>query len=105
MENEDREPTIHPVSFSVLKKEEVAPFQGEIGLWKDTSVLVTIEVGRAKKYVKDVLDIKEGSIIELDKGRFEPFDILANGRLIAKGQVIVTNNDNLGVRVTELANE
>ncbi len=112
MENEEgqKEVVIHPVSFSSLKKEAVISAQGvvspegKIELWEDTSVAITVEIGRKISLTKDILDMKEGSIIELDKLTSEAFNILANGKIIARGQV-VTTGDMLGIRVTEMVDE
>ncbi|MEW6103232.1 MAG: FliM/FliN family flagellar motor switch protein [bacterium] len=103
MENKNA-PTIHPVSFSVLKKEKTQEGQGEITSFGDVPIKVSVEIGRTKKYVKDVVNMKEGEIYALDKLTGEPFDILANGKIIAKGQIVVIN-DIVGIRVTELVNE
>ena len=62
---------------------------------------VTVEIGRTKKQVKEILEIRQGSIIELDKQASDPVDIMVNGQLIAKGDVVVID-DNFGVRITEI---
>ena len=62
---------------------------------------VTVELGRTKMYIKDILGLGEGSIIELDKLAGEPVDLLVNGKLIAKGEVVVID-ENFGVRVTDI---
>jgi len=71
-------------------------------LLMDVQVVLTVELGRTKKYVKDILSLGEGSIIELDKLAGEPVDLLVNGKLIAKGEVVVID-ENFGVRITEIA--
>jgi flagellar motor switch protein FliN len=67
----------------------------------DVRLLVTIELGRTKKTVQDVLDLGEQSLIELDKSVGEPVNVMVNGRLFARGEV-VTVSENFGVRITEL---
>ncbi|HPY02630.1 MAG TPA: flagellar motor switch protein FliN, partial [Spirochaetota bacterium] len=62
---------------------------------------LTVELGRTKQYVKDILGLGEGSIIELDKLAGEPVDLLVNNKLIAKGEVVVID-ENFGVRVTDI---
>ena len=62
---------------------------------------LTVELGRTKMYIKDILGLGEGSIIELDKLAGEPVDLLVNGKLIAKGEVVVID-ENFGVRVTDI---
>lgn len=67
----------------------------------DIPLQVTVELGRTKRSVKDVLELVSGSIIELDKLAGEPVDILVNSRLIAKGEVVVID-ENFGVRITDI---
>lgn len=67
----------------------------------DVQMVMTVELGRTRKYVKDILGLGEGSIIELDKLAGEPVDLLVNGKLIAKGEVVVID-ENFGVRVTDI---
>ena len=67
----------------------------------DVRLMVTIELGRTKKTVQEVLDLGEQSLIELDKSVGEAVNILVNGKLFARGEV-VTVSENFGVRITEL---
>lgn len=67
----------------------------------DIPLQVTVELGRTKRSVKEILDLASGSIIELDKLAGEPVDILVNSRLIAKGEVVVID-ENFGVRITDI---
>lgn len=75
--------------------------QGNIGLIMDVNMEMTVELGRTKKQVKEILGMGEGTIIELDKLAGEPVDILVNHKPIAKGEVVVID-ENFGVRVTEI---
>lgn len=75
--------------------------QGNIGLLMDVYMEMTVELGRTRKLIKDILGMGEGTIIELDKLAGEPVDILVNHKLIAKGEVVVID-ENFGVRVTEI---
>lgn len=75
--------------------------QGNIGLLMDVTMEVTVELGRAKKQIKEILGMGEGTIIALDKLAGEAVDILVNHKLIAKGEVVVID-ENFGVRVTEI---
>lgn len=68
----------------------------------DIPLQVTVELGRTKRSVKEILELTSGSIIELDKLAGEPVDILVNNRLIAKGEVVVID-ENFGVRITDIA--
>lgn len=72
-----------------------------IGLLDDVSLRVKIELGRTKMYVEDVLHLGTDSIIELDKAAGDPVDIYVNDRHIARGEVLVLN-ENFCVRVSEI---
>lgn len=67
----------------------------------DIPLDVTVELGRVRMLIKDVLELSSGSIIELDRVAGEPVDLLVNGRLVAKGEVVVIE-DNFGIRITEI---
>jgi flagellar motor switch protein FliN len=69
----------------------------------DIPLEITVELGRVKMLVKDVVELGTGSIVEIDKAAGEPVDVLVNGRLVAKGEVVVIE-DNFGVRITEIIN-
>ena len=62
---------------------------------------VTVELGRAKMTVRDLLSLRAGSVIELDRAAGSPADVLVNGRLIARGEVVVID-ENFGIRITEI---
>ncbi|OKL37128.1 flagellar motor switch phosphatase FliY [Domibacillus mangrovi] len=68
----------------------------------DIPLQVTVELGRTNRSVKDILELTSGSIIELDKLAGEPVDVLVNKRLVAKGEVVVIE-ENFGVRITNIA--
>ncbi|MDP5273450.1 flagellar motor switch phosphatase FliY [Chengkuizengella axinellae] len=78
--------------------------QVNLNLLLDIPLNVTVELGRTKKKVKDILDLTQGSIIELDKLAGEPVDMLVNDKHIAKGEVVVID-ENFGVRVTEIISQ
>ena len=75
--------------------------QANIDLIMDVPLEVTVELGRTKKAISEVLDFAPGTIIELDKIAGEPVDVLVNGKLVAKGEVVVIE-ESFGVRVTEI---
>jgi len=75
--------------------------QRNISLLMDVSMEMTVELGRTKWLIKDILGMGEGTIIELDKLAGEPVDILVNNNPIARGEVVVID-ENFGVRVTEI---
>ena len=62
---------------------------------------VSVEIGRTKMSVKNVLDIRQGSIVELDRQAGDPVDVIVNGQLIARGDVVIVD-DNFGVRIIEI---
>ncbi|MBN1899283.1 MAG: flagellar motor switch protein FliN [Spirochaetes bacterium] len=74
-----------------------------ISLLLDVPMQLTVELGRTKMLVKEILGLGEGSIIELDKLAGEPVDLLVNNKLVAKGEVVVID-ENFGVRVTDIIN-
>ena len=95
---------IQAAEFSPLGQLAKEPeVKGNINLLLDVDMEVTVELGRSSRTVKDILSLGEGSIIELDKLAGEPVDLLANGKPIAKGEVVVID-ENFGVRVTEIIN-
>lgn len=69
----------------------------------DVPLDVVVQIGRTRKPIKEIIDYTQGSIIELEKQAGEPVDIIVNGELIAKGDVVVID-DNFGVRITEIVN-
>ncbi len=97
-------PNVQPVQFANLQPAQIAGEQGNIGLLMDVYMEMTVELGRTRKRIKDILGIGEGTIIELDKLAGEPVDILVNHKLIAKGEVVVID-ENFGVRVTEIVSQ
>jgi flagellar motor switch protein FliN/FliY len=94
-------PNVQPVQFASLQMQPAASESGNIGLIMDVYMEMTVELGRTKKLIKEILGMGEGTIIELDKLAGEPVDILVNHKLIAKGEVVVID-ENFGVRVTEI---
>jgi flagellar motor switch protein FliN/FliY len=70
-------------------------------LMRDVQLDMTIELGRTHMHLEDVLKLKQGSVVPLDKLAGDPADIFVNGRLVARGEVLVLN-DNFCIRVAEL---
>jgi flagellar motor switch protein FliN len=97
-------PNVQPIQFANLQPVAMGGEQGNIGLLMDVYMEMTVELGRTRKRIKDILGIGEGTIIELDKLAGEPVDILVNHKLIAKGEVVVID-ENFGVRVTEIVSQ
>lgn len=92
---------VQSVQFAPLTQAEQPGVSGNIGLLMDVSMQLTVELGRTKMLIKDILGMGEGTIVELDKLAGEPVDLLVNGKLIAKGEVVVID-ENFGVRVTDI---
>jgi flagellar motor switch protein FliN/FliY len=82
------------------KTETKAP-QRDIDFLLDIPLEVTVELGRARMAVRDLLQLGQGSILELDKSAGEPLEILVNNRLVARGEVVVVN-ERFGIRLTEV---
>lgn len=93
---------VSPAQFTPLSVEPVQINEANIGLILDVPLLVTVELGRTKKTIKEILDLAAGSIVELDKLAGEPVEIQVNGHFLAKGEVVVID-ENFGVRITEIA--
>ena len=95
----------------VVKKPEFQNFDissdlshnGSIDLVGDIPVEITVELGRTHRRISDILEFGQGTVVELDKLVGEPLNIYANGKYIAKGEVVVID-DNFGIRVTEIQN-
>ena len=99
------EPPAEPARpiFAPLDEPE-APIGGEaqnLDIVMDIPLEVSVELGRKRMSIRDILDLGSGSIVELDKIAGEPVDLLVNGRLVARGEVVVIE-DNFGVRITEI---
>jgi flagellar motor switch protein FliN/FliY len=92
---------VQSIQFPNLVPQNAQTEHGNIGLIMDVYMEMTVELGRTKKLIKEILGMGEGTIIELDKLAGEPVDILVNHKLIAKGEVVVID-ENFGVRVTEI---
>lgn len=93
---------IQPVQFQPFNQAIVPLNQQEnIELIMDVPLEVTVELGRTNKSIKEILEFSPGTIIELNKIAGEPIDVLVNGKFVAKGEVVVIE-ENFGIRVTEI---
>lgn len=94
---------VQSVEFQPLPQVTAAPpvTTGNLQLLLDVPLQLTVELGRTAKTVKEVLDLVPGSIFELDRVAGEPVDIYVNGKLVAKGEVVVID-ENFGVRITDI---
>ena len=77
------------------------PQSRRIELLLDVPLDLSVELGRSRMTIQDLLALGPGSVIELDKVAGEPLDILVNGRLVARGEAVVVN-DKFGVRITDI---
>jgi len=80
---------------------EAAGREMKIDLLYDLSLQVSIELGRTKMLIKDILELQRGSVIELEKLASEPVDIIVNGKKVAEGEVVVIEK-HFGIRITSL---
>ena len=95
--NIDAEPMQLPSFNQVMRDAQVS----SIDLLRDVDLNVKIELGRSRMLVEDVLKLGEGSVVELDKLAGDPVDVFVNERLVARGEVLVLN-DNFCVRINEI---
>ena len=93
--------SVQSVQFSPLQNVTDTHLPQNIGLILDVPLDVSVELGKTRKTIKEVLDLTQGSIIQLDKLAGEPVDLLVNGKLIAKGEVVVID-ENYGIRITTI---
>lgn len=101
----NRNVNVQPVQFANLQNAPYAQVdENNLNLLMDIPLKVTVELGRTQKQIKDILEMSQGSIIELDKLAGEPVDILVNHKLVAKGEVVVID-ENFGVRVTDIVSQ
>ncbi len=95
-------PNVQPAEFAPLPQGQVSQTgPNNIDLLLDVPLEITVELGRTSMLVKDILELGTGSVIELDKLAGEPVEILVNNKLIAKGEVVIID-ENFGVRITKI---
>jgi flagellar motor switch protein FliN/FliY len=90
----------HPRPFSSMPPTGEAPVN-DINMVLDIPVQLSVELGRTKVPIKHILQLGQGSVVELDAMAGEPMDVLVNGYLIAQGEVVVVN-DKFGIRLTDV---
>jgi flagellar motor switch protein FliN/FliY len=93
--------TVQPVQFTPITPAPSSRENGNIGILMDVPLQLSVELGSTRMKIKEILELGMGSIIELDRLAGEPVDILVNGKLIAKGEVVVID-ENFGVKVTDI---
>ena len=96
--------TVQPAQFAAIGNNTAVKENGNIGLILDVPLKVTVELGSTRMKIKEILELGVGSIIELDKLAGDPVDIFVNGKLIAKGEVVVID-ENFGIKVTDIVSQ
>ena len=97
----ERSVNVQPAQFQNFDMGSVIQQKENIEIIMDVPLEVSVELGRTKKKIKEILEFSPGSVIELDKLAGEPIDILVNGKFVAKGEVVVID-ENFGIRVTDI---
>ncbi len=87
--------------LSSLNGEQRQQLPPNIGFILDIPLQLSVEIGRARMIINDLLQLGQGSVIELEKLAGEPFDVLVNNKLIARGEVVVVN-EKFGIRLTDI---
>jgi flagellar motor switch protein FliN/FliY len=95
--------TVRPVEFASFDQQPniFGEENKNLQLVMDVTLNLTVELGKTELSIKEVLELTRGSVIELDRVAGEPVDLMANGKLIAKGEVVVIE-DNFGLRITSI---
>jgi len=101
VENSLRGPKAQSYLLEELVGEGGPPEKISMDLLRDVNLDIKIELGRAKMNLDEILQLRRGSVVTLDKLAGDPVDVYVNGRLVARGEVLVLN-DNFCVRVAEL---
>ncbi len=87
--------------LSSLSGEQRQQLPSNIGFILDIPLQLSVEIGRTRMIINDLLQLGQGSVVELDKLAGEPFDVLVNSKLIARGEVVVVN-EKFGIRLTDI---
>ena len=92
---------VAPAAFTNFSPTPSNMPSGDINMILDIPVQLTVELGRTRIPIKNILQLAQGSVVELDALAGEPMDVLVNGYLIAQGEVVVVN-DKFGIRLTDI---
>ncbi len=96
--------TLDAESSSLMRDlADAVPDAGNLDLLLDVNLQIAVELGRARLKFRDVLNLAQGSVVELSRQSSEPVDIMVNGALLATGEVVVVD-DHFAVRITKLLN-
>ncbi|WP_374013899.1 flagellar motor switch protein FliN [Pseudoxanthomonas koreensis] len=100
--NTTPETEVSPAQFDALQSDADAELRDlNLDVILDVPVTLSLEVGRTRMPIRNLLQLNQGSVIELERGAGEPLDVYVNGTLIAHGEVVVIN-DRFGVRLTDV---
>ena len=100
-ELEESSATVSPIQFEELTEDLIADERENMNLLMDLQLQVSVELGKVKKPIKDILQFTQGTIVELDRLAGDNVDVLVSGKIIAKGEVVVVDQ-NFGVRITKI---
>lgn len=100
-ELEESTATVSPIQFEELTDDLIADEKENMNLLMDLQLQVSVELGKVKKPIKDILQFTQGTIVELDRLAGDNVDVLVSGKIIAKGEVVVVDQ-NFGVRITKI---
>lgn len=95
---------VQKVNFAPLTFTQGATAQHNMELLLDVPLQITVELGRTRMLIKEILELAEGSIVELDKIAGESIDLMVNNKLVAKGEVVVID-ENFGIRITAIVSQ
>lgn len=98
---EEAQATVQPIYFEELTEDLATNQKENMNLLMDLQLQVSVELGKVKKPIKDILQFTQGTIVELDRLAGDNVDILVSGKIIAKGEVVVVDQ-NFGVRITKI---
>ena len=96
------QPKVQPAPFAELRAEQSSTAaSNQLDLVMDIPVTLSVELGRTKIQIRELLQLAQGSVVDLDRLAGEPMDVLVNGFLIARGEVVLVN-DKFGIRLTDI---
>lgn len=106
LEEQEHKPAKSKASAAQFQELEPDARDGQVGDVKldailDVPITISMEIGRARINIRNLLQLNQGSVVELDRLAGEPMDVLVNGTLIAQGEVVVVN-EKFGIRLTDI---
>ncbi|MBE3598013.1 MAG: flagellar motor switch protein FliN [Limnochordaceae bacterium] len=92
---------VHPVRFGELQPGQAEGEAHNLNLLLDVGVTLTVEIGRARLTLGQVMELRRGSVVELDKLAGEPVDVLVNGKLVARGEIVLLD-EKFGIKINDI---